>query len=68
VTQWQGAVHPEQVQEEAIAAQVLDMHRPLPDSLLDRPGWLEGVLVTFDWTWWRTRAAPPIDLPDLKAG
>lgn len=68
VTQWEGIVHPEQVQDEAIAAQVLDMHRPLPDWLLERPGWLEGILATFDWAWWRTRSAPPIDLRDLKAG
>jgi hypothetical protein len=68
VTHWQGIVHPEQVQDEAIAAQVLDMHRPLPDWLLERPGWLEGVLAAFDWAWWRTRSTPPIDLPDLKVG
>jgi hypothetical protein len=68
VTHWQGIVHPEQVQDEAIAAQVVDMHRPLPEWLIERPGWLEGVLATFDWAWWRTRSTPPIDLPDLKAG
>jgi hypothetical protein len=68
LTHWQGIVHPEQVQDEAVAAQVLDMHRPLPDWLLDRPGWLEGTLATFDWAWWRTRSGPPIDLRDLKAG
>jgi hypothetical protein len=68
VTHWQGIVRPEQVQDEAIAAQVLDMHRPLPDWLIERPGWLEGVLATFDWAWWRTRSTPPIDLRDLKAG
>jgi hypothetical protein len=68
VTHWQGIVHPEQVQDEAIAAQVLDMHRPLPDWLLARPGWLEGILATFDWAWWCTRSSPPIDLRDLKAG
>jgi hypothetical protein len=68
VTHWQGIVHPEQVQDEAIAAQRLDMHRPVPDWLRERSGWLEGILATFNWAWWRTRSAPPIDLQDLKAG
>jgi len=68
VTRSHGLVHTEQVQDEAMAAQVLDMHRPLPAWLLERPGWLEGVLLTFDWAWWRTRTGPPIDLRDLKAG
>jgi len=60
--------HPEYVQEEALEAQSLSGRRSKPRWLLARPGWLEGVLDTFDWAWWGTRARPPIDMDDLKAG
>jgi hypothetical protein len=42
--------------------------RNKPSWLLAQPGWLDGVLDTFDWAWWGTRARPPIDMDDLKAG
>jgi hypothetical protein len=60
--------HPEYVQEEAFEAQNLWSRRNKPSWLLARPGWLEGALDTFDWAWWGTRARPPIDMDDLKAG
>jgi hypothetical protein len=64
----QGMAHPEYVQAEAFEAQNLWERRSKPSWLLSRPGWLEGVLDTFDWAWWRTRVRPPIDMDDLKAG
>jgi hypothetical protein len=60
--------HPEYVQEEAFEAQNLWSRRNIPSWLLARPGWLDGVLDTFDWAWWGTRRRPPIDMEDLKAG
>jgi hypothetical protein len=60
--------HPEWVQEEAFEAQNMWERRNKPSWLLARPGWLEGVLDTFDWAWWSTRAGPPIDIDDLNAG
>jgi hypothetical protein len=62
------SAHPEYVQEEAFAAQNLWERRNKPSWLLAQPGWLDGVLDTFDWAWWGTRARPPIDMDDLKAG
>jgi len=68
VTDRGSMTHPEYVQEEAFEAQSLSGRRNKPSWLLARPGWLEGVLDTFDWAWWGTRARPPIDMDDLKAG
>jgi len=56
------------VQGETFDAQNLWSRRSKPGWLLARPGWLEGVLDTFDWVWWCTRERPPIDMDDLKAG
>jgi hypothetical protein len=60
--------HPEYIQEEAFEAQSLSGRRNKPGWLLAQPGWLDGVLDTFDWAWWATRRHPPIDMDDLKAG
>lgn len=60
--------HPEYVQEEAFEAQAVSGRRNKQSWLLARPGWLEGVLDTFDWAWWGTRARPPIGMDDLNAG
>jgi hypothetical protein len=68
LTDRQGMAHPEYVQVEAFEAQNLWERRNKPSWLLSRPGWLEAVLDTFDWAWWRTRDRPPIDMDDLKAG
>jgi len=67
ITHRTGIIRAEDVDAEAIAAQVLDMRRPVPAWLASQPGWLPGILATFDWAWWRTRTGPPIDLRDLKA-
>lgn len=63
----QRLAHPEYVQEEAFEAQSLWGRQNKPGWLLARPGWLDGVLDTFDWAWWGTRPRPPIDMGDLNA-
>jgi hypothetical protein len=68
LTERKGMAHPEYVQEEAFEAQSLSGRRNKPSWLLAQPGWLEGVLDTFDWAWWATRSRPPIDMDDSKAG
>jgi hypothetical protein len=68
LTRRQRMAHPEYVQEEAFEAQSLWGRLNKPNWLLARPGWLDGVLDTFDWAWWGTQARPPIDMDDLKAG
>jgi hypothetical protein len=54
--------HEESIEAEALAAEVLSLGRPAPAWLADRPGWLGGILATFDWCW-RCSGRPPIDLP-----
>jgi hypothetical protein len=68
ITHRRRITHPEYIQEEAFEAQSLAGRRNKPSWLLAQPGWLEGVLDTFNWAWWGTRDRPPIDMDDLKAG
>ena len=68
ITHRRRITHPEYVQAEAFEAQAVSGRRNKPSWLLAQPGWLDGVLDTFDWAWWATRARPPIDTDDLKVG
>ena len=67
VTERTGSALPELIQAEALAAQRLDLRRPAPGWLLNRPGWLPGVLATFDWVWWR-KAGPPVQFDRTAVG
>jgi hypothetical protein len=68
VTRRQRMAHPEYVDEEMVAAHTLAVRRDKPAWVLAQPGWLDGVLDTFDWAWRRTRDRPPIDMDDFRAG
>ena len=57
----------EMVEAECLAAEVLDMRRPVPQWLAERPGWLAGVCGTLNWAW-RCSAGPPLDLGQRAAG
>ena len=67
VTRTTRRAYAELVQAEALAAQVLDMQRPVPQWLSRRPGWMAGILATFDWAWWRS-GARPVQVGDAAAG
>jgi hypothetical protein len=58
---------PELIEEEALAAELLDMRRPRPQWLVERPGWSESIMATFNWAWRRTGPPPlPIELPQPR--
>jgi hypothetical protein len=55
---------PELIEEEALAAEKLDMRRPNPEWLAERPGWSESIVATFNWAWRRAGPPPlPIEYP-----
>jgi len=53
--------YPELIEAECLASELLDMRRPVPTWLANRPGWAAAVLATFKWAWLRT-GGPPIDI------
>jgi hypothetical protein len=55
----------ELIEAECLAAEKLAARRPRPPSLLRRPGWIEGIVGTFDWGW-RHAAPPPLQLDELQ--
>jgi hypothetical protein len=60
---------PELIEEEFVAAQVLAMRRPVPAWVAARPGWVEGIVATFDWAWRRSAVPPvPVDTDTAQAG
>lgn len=59
VTERTKPASPELIEAECLAAQVLAMTRPVPRWLEARPGWVEGIVATFDWAW-RRNGVPPI--------
>jgi hypothetical protein len=42
---------PEKIEAEALAADLLDMRRPVPRWLAGQPGWSRAICVTFEWAW-----------------
>jgi hypothetical protein len=48
----------ELIEAECLAAERLAMRRPVPDWLAARPGWIEAVLATLDWSWRGSRRSP----------
>jgi hypothetical protein len=67
VTRRSNMAYAELVQAEALAAEVLDMRRPVPAWLAGRPGWMAGILATMDWVWWR-KAGPPVEVEQTATG
>lgn len=61
VTERSGSAYPERIEAEVLAAHRLLARRPSPAWLLNRPGWLEGVVATLEWAWGRN--GPPVALP-----
>lgn len=59
VTETQRHAYEELIQAESLAADLLDMRRPRPRWLLERPGWSEAIVATLDWTW-RGSGRPPV--------
>lgn len=67
VTGRTGSAYEEIIEAECLKAEVLDMRRPVPEWLVEQPGWLAGVLGTLNWAWRRT-AGPPLDLAQRATG
>jgi hypothetical protein len=57
----------ELVEAECRAADLLEMRQPRPEWLAGRPGWIEGIVATFNWVWRRT-GGPPMDLGHSATG
>lgn len=67
VTERSASAYEELIADELLAAEVLDMRRPVPEWLGARPGWLSGVLVTLNWAWARS-GVPPLTVPERATG
>jgi len=56
---------PELIEEECLAAERLAMRRPVPQWLVERPGWAESIVAALNWAWWRRGGAPlPVGATD----
>jgi hypothetical protein len=66
VTSRSARAYEELIEAEAMAADVLSMRQPVPAWLAGRPGWLDGVRVTFGWCW-RGSRQPPIEVSATEA-
>ncbi len=58
VTERLNQAYEELIEAEYFAAERLAMRRPVPDWLAARPGWIEAVLATLDWSWRGSRRSP----------
>ena len=67
VTESTRRAYEELIEAEYLAAEKLDMRRPRPRWLAERPGWIEGVCATLRWTWHRI-GPPPIQVGERAAG
>jgi len=67
VTERSARAYEELIEAEYLAAEKLDMRRPRPRWVAERPGWIEGVCATLRWAW-RRIGAPPIQLDERAAG
>jgi hypothetical protein len=57
----------ELIEAEYLAAERLDLRRPRPRWLAERPGWVEGIGATLRWAW-RHNGPAPIDIDERAAG
>lgn len=67
VTERSKLAYEELIEAECFAAEKLDLQRPVPAWLADRPGWLAGVLATLNWAW-RRAGGPPLIIAATAAG
>jgi hypothetical protein len=67
VTGRTGMATPELIEAECLAAERLDMQRPVPAWLAEQPGWSAAVLATLDWVW-RRSGRPPFEIASTATG
>ncbi len=67
VTERTNMAYPELIETECLAAERLDMRRPVPAWLADQPGWSAAIVATLNWAWRRT-GGPPIDITHSATG
>jgi len=67
VTHTTKMAHPELIEAECVAAELLDMRRPRPTWLEGRPGWSQAIVATLNWAWRRT-GGPPVEVARSAAG
>jgi hypothetical protein len=58
---------PELIEQECLEAEVLAARATPPRWLDRRPGWLDGVCMTFAWAW-RRKAPPPFEIDGAGTG
>lgn len=56
----------ERIEAELLAAEKMALRRPVPQRVLDRPGWLDAVIATLNWAWLR-RGEPPAPFANRTA-
>jgi len=59
VTERLTRAYPELIEQECLAVERLAMREPLPEWVRARPGWIEAVAATLNWTW-RESGQPPL--------
>lgn len=59
VTERDALASEERIEDELLAAEKMALRRPVPQRVLDRPGWLDAVIATLSWAWLR-RGTPPV--------
>ena len=57
----------ELIEAECVAAERLLARRPIPPTLLRRPGWIEGIVATLCWAWRRSEP-PPLEIAERDTG
>jgi len=67
VTKSTRRAYEELIEAEYVAAERLDLRRPRPAWLVERPGWIEGICATLRWAWQRT-GPPPIQVDERVVG
>ena len=66
VTERLNQAYEELIEAEYFAAERLAMRRPVPEWLAARPGWIEAVLATLDWSWRVSRRSPLEHWTDIR--
>lgn len=59
VTEREALAIEERIEAELLAAEKMALRRPVPQRVLNRPGWLDAVIATLNWAWLR-RGEPPV--------
>lgn len=66
MTESTNMAYEELIEAEFVAAEELDIHRPRPTWLQDRPGWSEAICATLRWAW-RGSGSAPLGLDEAAA-